>query len=251
MDYFTTNYTGSKPEYGMFRGIVISTDDPACRDSGRVQVFIPEIMGYDLGGVSGGKNTFTYKFPGNNILSDLTSDVIDYLKDICPWALPAYPIMGDEGPGVYDGSTGQASVTENTEYGNIGSQSFEQGTFPSVQYEYNPPSDPFVDPYEASTAESNVYGYDYGAPSFSNHINGSFGVPRVGAHVLIAFFKGDINFPIYLGHMPSVTDIRSLFNGSGTSSLYKDNYDSVKRQSPEQTSAIAKDQITINKTLRS
>jgi hypothetical protein len=250
MNNFDTNYSGEKREYGVHRGIVINTDDPTYKDSGRVQVFVPDLFGYDLGGILGSGTSFKFKFPGDNLTSNLTSDVIDYLKTICPWALPAFPIQGDEGPGIYDASTGQASTTENIEYGNVGSQTLEQLSFPAVQYEYNPPSDPFVDPYSAVSAEANVYGYDYGAPSYSNQPKGSFGVPRVGAYVLVSFFRGDVNFPVYHGYMPSVTDVKSIFNSVGTNTLYKSNYDSVYKKQEESISDTAADQITINKTLR-
>jgi len=86
-----------KPYYGNYLGICISNADPEQR--GRVQVFIPHIMPalYEGWNKEGTDRKITCL--GDNITDSLTTDEIEKLKKMLPWAEGAMPILGPCSPG--------------------------------------------------------------------------------------------------------------------------------------------------------
>lgn len=86
-----------KTYYGNYLGMVIDNNDPEFR--GRVQVFIPHIMPtlYEEWNKKGKDITITCV--GDNMPEGLTSDVVDRLKKILPWAESASPIVGQSASG--------------------------------------------------------------------------------------------------------------------------------------------------------
>jgi hypothetical protein len=82
---------------GMYLGICINNNDPKKR--GRVQVFVPHIMpaleeGWNKQGVD-----INISCVGENMVDGLTSDMINKLSFVLPWAEAASPIIGASAPG--------------------------------------------------------------------------------------------------------------------------------------------------------
>lgn len=86
-----------KEYYGNYLGICINNNDPQRR--GRVQVFIPHIMPalYEYWNKEG--KDINISCVGDNVENGLTSDIIDELRKILPWAESASPILGSSSPG--------------------------------------------------------------------------------------------------------------------------------------------------------
>lgn len=86
-----------KTYLGNYLGIVIDNNDPDHR--GRVQVFVPHIMPtlYEDWNKKG--ESITLKCVADNVPEGLSSDIVERLKKILPWAEAASPIIGQSGPG--------------------------------------------------------------------------------------------------------------------------------------------------------
>ena len=115
-----------KTYFGNHLGIVIDNNDPEHR--GRVQVFIPHIMPtlYEDWNKKGAD--VTLRCVGDNIPEGLTSDIVEKLKKILPWAEAASPIIGQSGPGnVSPGLAGAITAAGVSPVGAIGGDAANQG----------------------------------------------------------------------------------------------------------------------------
>jgi len=195
-------------DYGIHKGIVIDNYDREIPYSGRVQVFIPDIHSASLQALFKGQSSSQFRFMGDNIATSLTPDVIEYLKSFCPWATATSPIVGDVGMGMYDAASGQASVTENSCIGLEAIKNPAQN-YTSLQGVlntgggYSNPSNTFV-----RNADPNPYSR---APDLTNLPKGVFSVPRVGSTLLLQFFSGNINYPVYIAAIPDALQYRQIF----------------------------------------
>ena len=81
----------------MYLGMVIDNNDPEFR--GRIQVFIPHIMPTLYEGWNKEGKDITINCVGDNMPQGLTSEIVDKLKKILPWAEAASPIVGQSSPG--------------------------------------------------------------------------------------------------------------------------------------------------------
>jgi hypothetical protein len=116
MAFVTSNKTGDNVRYdGVYKGIVVENVDTEIPKSGRVKVWVPEIYAVKLDGIMDitKKPSFSYKFPGSNIVSDLTPDNLKRVKDQLPWAILSSPIVGGGAPGKYFKSKGMSTVGES------------------------------------------------------------------------------------------------------------------------------------------
>lgn len=217
--YNKTNYSGDSKITGIFRAMVIDNNDPKYPSSGRVQIFIPELHGVNLQRFLGEAESFTYKFPGDNIDTSLDSSALNYLKTICPWSYPSYPVIMESGPGLYNARAGGSSTNDNPDYGTADNEYPNKFTKPAAMYESasNIHTDAFAVPSNNMVARGNSHGAEFRAPSYPNAPKGAFAIPRVGAQLLVAFFGGDVNFPVYFGALPSITDMTNVFSMDGTS----------------------------------
>ena len=92
-----------------YLGLVINNDDPEFR--GRIQVFVPHIMPTLYEGWNKDGDNITINCVGDNMPQGLTSEIIDKLKSILPWAEAASPIVGQCSPGsVLPSSSSAATV---------------------------------------------------------------------------------------------------------------------------------------------
>jgi hypothetical protein len=192
---------GWGPNYNVYRGIVIDNQDRQYPNSGRVQVFIPDIQGLNLVTLFKDKKVPSYRFPGENV-GDLTEDVMIYLRGFCPWALPCLPIIGESGPGLY--TKNGASVSEDP-------CSASTNSLTKPGYSVQDTGDGFATPSAYFNGKGNVHGLQYSSPDYSSQPKGVFAFPRVGAQLLIAFLTGDINKPVYIGSMPGVIEFQQMY----------------------------------------
>lgn len=102
-----------KEYYGNYLGICINNQDPEHR--GRVQIFIPHIMPalYENWNKEG--KDITLECVGNNIPTGLSSEIVDKLKKILPWAEAALPVIGTSTSGSYNNLTGNFNQTSSPE----------------------------------------------------------------------------------------------------------------------------------------
>lgn len=95
-----------KEYHSNYLGIVINNNDPEYR--GRVQVFVPHIMPALYEGWNKDGNDINISCVGDNIENSLSSDIIERLQKILPWAEAASPIIGSSSPGGLLQSVGSA-----------------------------------------------------------------------------------------------------------------------------------------------
>lgn len=81
-----------KQYFGNYLGMVISNNDPEYR--GRIQVFVPHIMPTLYEGWNQKGDNINIDCVGDNMPQGLTSEVVQKLKKILPWAEAASPIVG-------------------------------------------------------------------------------------------------------------------------------------------------------------
>lgn len=195
-------------DYGIHKGIVIDNYDREIPFSGRVQVFIPDIHSASLQALFKGQSVSQFRFLGDNIETSLTPDVVEYLKSFCPWATATSPIIGDIGVGMYDATSGKGSVTENPCIGldaikNPASNYTSTQAVINTGGGYASPSDTFV-----RNGDPNPFSR---APDFTNLPKGVFSVPRVGSTLLLMFYEGNINYPVYIAGIPDALQFRQMF----------------------------------------
>ena len=87
----------AKEYNSIYLGMVIDNNDPEFR--GRIQVFIPHIMPTLYEGWNKEGKDITINCVGDNMPQGLTSEIVDKLKKILPWAEAASPIVGQSSPG--------------------------------------------------------------------------------------------------------------------------------------------------------
>ena len=88
---------GRKVYNSNYLGIVINNNDPQQR--GRVQIFIPHVMPALYKGWNEDGKDIQISCVGDNVANGLTSDIVDRLVKILPWAESASPIMTMSSPG--------------------------------------------------------------------------------------------------------------------------------------------------------
>lgn len=204
------------PDFGIHKAIVIDNYDEAFPMSGRVQVFVPDIHSVNLIATFKGTNISEFTFPGNNIRTSLTPDVLDNLKSFCPWASPMTPIASDIGPGFYNASDGTASITEN-DCVSLSARPSPASNYESLQSVLNTAGG-HANPAATFVSKANPLPW-LRTPSLTNKPNGVFSVPRVGATLLVQFFDGNPNFPVYLGSLPNASEFSSIMNAVGLNGL--------------------------------
>lgn len=188
-----TNETGYVPDFGIHKGIVIDSNDPA-PGGGRIQIYIPDLHGVNLFAFLNANGTANIPTVGGNI-GELNGQALEYLKTFCPWADICSPILSDMGPGACDGEFNLVVPND--------AQRFEDLT---TQY---------AEPSKYLLPRGNPFAY-VTVPSYSSSPAGTFSVPRVGAQVMILFYKGDINHPVCIGGANGVPAFTQIFALDGS-----------------------------------
>jgi hypothetical protein len=93
----------------LYLGVVVQNNDPEYR--GRVKVWVPHVNASIYNKWLALKKDRNFKFPGDNIDSDL-SLIINDLKDTLPWAELISPIIGENAKGYYNARYDTATVSD-------------------------------------------------------------------------------------------------------------------------------------------
>ena len=245
----------------IYLGIVVQNNDPEYR--GRVKVWVPYANATVYNKWNALKEDKSFKFPGTNIESDLSS-IIEELKDDLPWAEQVSPLVGAVASGVYNSNSDTATVSDapfqfslsavNTSptlpelqlnLEGIGEKPGfvyqKYGTISATQEEAEEQSSTTTLPVDAFTNTAatyanqlNQYGNSYQPSTYSNAAKGLFAVPNVGAHVWVMFLDGMSNYPIYFGASFGADDFNSIFKTeSDAYQDYPQTYENVNKSGPQ------------------
>ena len=93
----------------IYKGIIIQTNDP--KSLNRVKVFVPHISMtlYEGWNKDLDKDKF-FKFPGENLESDLSADILKRLKESLPWGEVMMPVFGAGGSGFFQGEINKGTL---------------------------------------------------------------------------------------------------------------------------------------------
>jgi hypothetical protein len=228
----------------MYLSIVVQNNDPEQR--GRIKCWVPSISAVIYDKWNKLKKDRKFKFPGKNINSDLSGDIIDELKTILPWAEQSVMLMGATGSGRYHSQDNTATISDS----NVTSKTQPDTATPNsvfTKYKLNPEnigekpgriyqtpdaqlSDGFTDTAGNKTKYVNKYGQNYEPAVYSNAAKGSFSIPNVGSHVWVFFREGNLQYPVYMGASFGQEDFRSIFNESGGAAQdYPGSYESKSK----------------------
>lgn len=245
----------------IYLGIVVQNNDPEYR--GRVKVWVPYANATVYNKWNALKEDKSFKFPGTNIESDLSS-ILEELKDDLPWAEQVSPLVGAVASGVYNSNSDTATVSDapfqfslsavNTSptlpelqlnLEGIGEKPGfvyqKYGTISATQEEAEVQSSTTTLPVDAFTNTAatyanqlNQYGNSYQPSTYSNAAKGLFAVPNVGAHVWVMFLDGMPSYPIYFGASFGADDFNSIFKTeSDAYQDYPQTYENVNKSGPQ------------------
>jgi len=153
--------------------------------------------------------TFNMRFPGTNNEKDVWRDakVFEEISKFLPYAEPCFPILGESGMARYQ-SPEELAVISDTNYesefetNNTEPPNSTTGSFgPSYFYETlsNSIQDAFANPLGNFSGNNNPYSLQHRPSKHSNKAKGVFGLPSIGSQVWVFFYRGDTNFPVYIG----------------------------------------------------
>ena len=137
--------------------------------------------------------------------------IFDEIAMLLPYAEACFPLLGENSPGRYlsEANPGIATTTDGNYLEGFRTNDTEpptqaKGSFgPSFWYEnFNTNvSDAFVNPTSVGnfTGKNNPYSYQYRPSNQVNKPKGVFCVPSVGSQVWVFHYRGDLNFPVYIG----------------------------------------------------
>jgi hypothetical protein len=190
-----------------YKGIVVKNWDP--QKLYRIKVYIPELSNQPLEDWLKEYKSFNMRFPGTNNENDVWKDakIFEEISKFLPYAEPCFPILGESGIGRYQ-SPEELAVISDTNYesefetNNTEPPNSSDGSFgPSYLYETlgNSVQDAFASPLNNFSGSNNPYSLQYRPSKHSNKAKGVFGLPAVGSQVWLFHYRGDINFPVYIG----------------------------------------------------
>lgn len=160
---------------GHYLGICIDNNDPEFR--GRIQVFIPHLMPALYEGWNKTGENISIDCIGDNMPQGLTSDIVQRLRQILPWAESASPIVGQSSSGGVMSalakaikSIGQATAGAISEVGHAAAGALNMDQSPSAIPEGSlPPGTTCNLPVEGSHVDTKNL-----KPKFTQRLNGFF-----------------------------------------------------------------------------
>jgi len=198
-----------REDHSFFRGIVVKNWDP--QKLYRVKVYIPEISNQPLEAWLQAYKDLDFRFPGYNNKQDVWQDtaIFEEIAKFLPYAEACFPLLGENSPGRYLAPEGLASTTDADYFAGWSTNDTEPPTLaggsfgPSFWYENFSTNrgDAFVSPSSNGnfTGKNNPYSYQYRPSNQVNKPKGVFCVPSVGSQVWVFHYRGDLNFPVYIG----------------------------------------------------
>tara|TARA_R100000664_G_scaffold31948_1_gene46155 strand:+ start:447 stop:1208 length:762 start_codon:yes stop_codon:yes gene_type:complete len=210
-----------RDEQSFFKGIVVKNSDP--EQLLRVKVYIPEVSNQPLENwlKAYEDSSINIRFPGTNIPGSSWSDtkIFEDISKFLPWAEPVLPILGESGPMRYNGPS-ELGINSETNYkegwqtNDETPPTIEEGSFaPAYAYENLETNigDAYTNPTDNFTVNNNPYGQDFQPINYTNAPAGNYSIPRVGAHVWVFHYRGNLNFPVYFGGRVSYRDTGPIF----------------------------------------
>lgn len=204
----------------IYRGIIIQNNDP--NNMGRVKVFVPFVSMtlFKEWNENVDEDKF-FRFPGENINSMLTADILKRLKESLPWSEVLHPCFGPSGSGYYysegDYATVEGSANIESKVRSdkrMGSQTTNAHNILKTVKDNK--MDPTRIGYNSGTPKS--YNKSAGENSTivntlppmrspqGNLPNGVISIPEVGNHVWVVFENGDPLLPVVVGSILSRED---------------------------------------------
>lgn len=198
-----------RDDTNFYKGIVVKNWDP--QKLYRIKVFIPELSNQPLEDWLKSYKNINMRFPGTNNEKDVWRDtkIFEEIANLLPYAEPCFPILGESGPARYQSPAELAAITDSNYTDGFESNNkndepptVDKGSFgPSFFYENfdTNAGDFFSDPKSNFSGVNNPYSYNYRPSNHVNKAKGMFGVPSVGSQVWVFHYRGDPNFPVYVG----------------------------------------------------
>lgn len=245
----------------IYLGIVVQNNDPEYR--GRVKVWVPHVNAGIYNKWAELKQDRNFKFPGQNINSDLEL-IINDLKDELPWAELCSPVVGESASGTYNAFSAQATTSDaaypyslsggnfSTNYTQYNLNNDKMGEKPGYVYEkYSTKlTDAFTNTATNITSKINPNGAQYRPSTYSNAAKGVFAVPNVGAHVWVFFRDGMPLYPVYMGASFGQNDFESIFrDDDNTYQDYPQTFESNGknvRQTQDLNTATYRNKMVVN-----
>lgn len=245
----------------IYLGIVVQNNDPEYR--GRVKVWVPHVNAGIYNKWAELKQDRNFKFPGQNINSDLEL-IINDLKDELPWAELCSPVVGESASGTYNAFSAQATTSDaaypyslsggnfSTNYTQYNLNNDKMGEKPGYVYEkYSTKlTDAFTNTATNITSKINPNGAQYRPSTYSNAAKGVFAVPNVGAHVWVFFRDGMPLYPVYMGASFGQSDFESIFrDDDNTYQDYPQTFESNGknvRQTQDLNTATYRNKMVVN-----
>jgi len=199
---------------GLYKGVVVFDSDVAdpkntSGATGRVKVKI-EGISYSI------NKSESYRYPrGKNVKGGILPENIDLLDSFETWAYISAPVMSESSMGKYNAARDAASVSDTADISLFGLNG-SNGIPPASQFNLHSVPDAFTSgPEVLGTSGVNTYAYSYYCDNRSNIGKGLFAIPTVGAHVIVQFLNGSKNYPIIVGVINSIEDIKRIFGAEG------------------------------------
>jgi|TARA_R110002012_G_scaffold254567_2_gene433638 hypothetical protein len=202
-----------RDDHSFFRGIVVKNWDP--RKLYRIKIYIPEVSNQPLEDWLQAYKNLDFRFPGTNNEQDVWSDVdiFEKIAEFLPYAEPCFPLIGENSPARYQCPTGTAVITDSDYEDGFTTNdedppTIEKGSFGPSFWQENFSTnmgDSFRSPTGGSgsggnyTAKNNPYSFQFRPSNQVNKPKGVFSVPSVGSQVWVFHYRGDLNFPVYIG----------------------------------------------------
>lgn len=222
--------------YSIYRGIIIQNNDPS--HAGQVKVWVPSISPSVYDNFNSLNKNKKIKLLGINKKSDLTSNVITELQIILPWCPLGMPLSNE-------GSTGRynyfANVTKTSNGSNLLDNNKNDINFTNCDdtdketgevkhfsdksgHIFEDNENRLYDAFDGSNKNVNnlnAFSKNYKPNTYSYSSRGEFGIPNVGAHVLVQFLEGDPHFPVVTHILYGQEDWDSVYNDTDYPGSYE------------------------------
>lgn len=236
------------PSYnGNYLGIVIQNNDPEKR--GRVKVYVPHISPTIYQTVKKDNKNKYFKFPGDNITTDLAPDLVEELKRILPWCETVMPITsGNSGKyinynkkaSISDSNRVETSIPNDDSSSKYSLNADGTGEKYGKLYQVNAfqQTDGFSKTFDSNKGNVstgnpnrvNPFTHLYKPKTYSNCTKGQFAIPDVGAHVWVFYRNGDPIYPVIFGIQFGQEDWSSVYQGEKNFPIdYPGDYNNVSK----------------------
>ena len=222
--------------YSIYRGIIIQNNDPS--HAGQVKVWVPSISPSVYDNFNSLNKNKKIKLLGINKKSDLTSNIITELQIILPWCPLGMPLSNEGSTGRYNyfanvtkTSNGSNLLDNNkndinfTNCDDIDKETGEVKHFSDKSgHIFEDNENRLYDAFDGSNKNVNnlnAFSKNYKPDTYSYSSRGEFGIPNVGAHVLVQFLEGDPHFPVVTHILYGQEDWDSVYNDTDYPGSYE------------------------------